>query len=117
MDKLTPAQLQAYLGLTPKQFAEMDDETKKTLMEVKVEDAKESSKDKDAAVNTTSWRYLLRPYQWTGYRQAGIHLAAGFGNPEIQHRAAAHRQPEGHAGGAALFRAAGVGRGAFMFRN
>ncbi len=67
MDKLTPAQLQAYLGLTPKQFAEMDDETKKTLMEVKVEDAKESSKDKDAAVNTTSWRYLLRPYQWSGY--------------------------------------------------
>ncbi len=67
MNKLTPAQLQAYLGLTPKQFAEMDDETKKTLMEVKVEGAKESSKDKDAEVNTVSWRYLLRPYQWSGY--------------------------------------------------
>jgi phosphate transport system permease protein len=67
MDKLTPAQLQAYLGLTPKQFADMDSDTKKTLMEIKVEDARESSKDKDAAINTTSWRYLLRPYQWTGY--------------------------------------------------
>jgi len=67
MDKLSPAQLQEYLGLTPAQFAAMDQDTKKTLMEVKVEDAKESSTDKDAAVNTTSWRYLLRPYQWTGY--------------------------------------------------
>lgn len=67
MGKLTPSELQTYLGLTPKQFAEMDDETKKTLMEVKVEGAKESSKDKDAAINTTSWRYLLRPFQWTGY--------------------------------------------------
>jgi phosphate transport system permease protein len=45
----------------------MDNETRKTLMEVKVEDAKESSKDKDAGINTTSWRYLLRPYQWVGY--------------------------------------------------
>src|SRR5262249_41409275 len=69
MDKLTPAQLQAYLGLTPKQFTEMDRDTKKTLMEIKVEDAKESSSDKDAAINTTSWRYLLRPYQWTGYSE------------------------------------------------
>ncbi len=67
MDKLTPTQLQEYLGLTPKQFAEMDDDTKKTLMEVKVEGAKESSNDKDAAINTISWRYLLKPYQWTGY--------------------------------------------------
>jgi phosphate transport system permease protein len=67
MDKLTPAQLQEYLGLTAEQFAAMDLDTKKTLMEVKIEDAKESSTDKDATVNTTSWRYLLRPYQWTGY--------------------------------------------------
>ena len=67
MDKLTPAQLQEYLGLTPKQAAEMDQETKKTLMEIKVETAKESSSDKDAAVNTTGWRYLVRPYQWSGY--------------------------------------------------
>lgn len=67
MDKLTPQQLQKYLGLTAKQFAEMDRETKRTLMEVKAEDARESSKDKDAAANTTLWRYLLRPYEWAGY--------------------------------------------------
>ena len=29
MDKLSPAELQAYLGLTPKQYAEMDDDTQK----------------------------------------------------------------------------------------
>ncbi len=68
MDKLTPAQLQHYLDLTPKQYAGMDQETKKTLMELKVEGAKEVSSDKDAAINTTSWRYLLRPYQWTDYK-------------------------------------------------
>jgi len=67
MDKLTPAQLEAYLGLTPKQFAEMDQDTRKTLMEIKIEDARDSSKDKDAAINTASWRYMLLPYQWTGY--------------------------------------------------
>lgn len=67
MGKLTPGQLQSYLGLTSKQFAEMDADTKKTLMEIKIENAKAASQDKDAAVNTTSWRYLLEPYQWTGY--------------------------------------------------
>jgi phosphate transport system permease protein len=67
MDKLTPQQLQKYLGLTAKQFAEMDTDTRKTLMEVKLEDAKESSKDKDSAINTTSWPYLIGPHQWTGY--------------------------------------------------
>ena len=37
-------------------------------MEVKVEDARESSpKTKTPTANTTSWRYLLRPHQWTGY--------------------------------------------------
>jgi phosphate transport system permease protein len=69
MDKLSAGQLRKYLGLTAKQFAEMDRDTRRTLMEVKAEDARESSKDKDSAANTTSWRYLLRPHQWTGYDQ------------------------------------------------
>ncbi len=67
MDKLTPAQLQEYLGLTPKQFATMDSETKKALMEVKIEAVNEAPKDKDAALNTTTWRYLIGAHQWTGY--------------------------------------------------
>lgn len=67
MDKLSPAELQKYLGLTPKEFAGMDHDTLKTLMEVKIEAAQDASTDKDAAVNTASWRYMLRPYQWSGY--------------------------------------------------
>ena len=67
MDKLLPEQLRAYLELSPKEFAEMDHDTKKLLMETKVEAGKEAPDDKDAAVNTTEWRYLLLPHQWTGY--------------------------------------------------
>ena len=71
LDKLSPAQLQQYLGLTPKEFAAMDRETLKSLMEVKVEAQDEIPAsfrdDKDARINTTQWRYLLQPHQWTGY--------------------------------------------------
>src|SRR6266436_3722004 len=67
MDKLSPAQLQDYLGLTKEQFASMDRDTLKELMALKIESGKESSTDKDASVNTTQWRYLLKPYQWSGY--------------------------------------------------
>jgi len=36
-------------------------------MEIKVEAAAESSDSPDANINTTEWRYLLRPYKWEGY--------------------------------------------------
>jgi phosphate transport system permease protein len=37
-------------------------------MEVKAEAARQAPvDDKDATVNTASWRYLLLPHQWTGY--------------------------------------------------
>jgi phosphate transport system permease protein len=67
MDKLSEAQLCEYLGLTKEQFAGMDHDTLKTLMELKVEASADSSRNKDASVNSTQWRYLLRPYQWNGY--------------------------------------------------
>lgn len=67
MDKMSPAQLQDYLGLTKEQFALMNRETLNDLMALKIESTKDSSNDKDAAVNTTQWRYLLRPYQWSRY--------------------------------------------------
>jgi len=69
MAKHAPEELQAYLGVTAAQWARFDDETRRTLMEVKLEEAKERPTDKDADINTTSWRYLLRPHQWTGYDQ------------------------------------------------
>ena len=67
MDTLSPAELQKYLGLTPKQFRELDRDAIQALMEVKLEGASELTKDKDAAVNTTQWRYILLPHQWSDY--------------------------------------------------
>ncbi len=70
-DKHPPEHIRAYLDLTPKQFAEMDKDTLKALMEVRVEAQQEIPpefrKDKDARLNTTEWRNLLGPHQWTGY--------------------------------------------------
>ena len=67
MDKISPKELQAYLGLTDKQFGDMDRETRQALMESKLDEVKSASKDKDAALNTTRWKYLLEPHQWSGY--------------------------------------------------
>jgi phosphate transport system permease protein len=67
IDKISPEKLQAYLELTPKEFAEMDRETKIALMEVRVEEAQETRNHPDAAINTTGWRYLLFPQKWEGY--------------------------------------------------
>ena len=69
MHKHTPEELRAYLRLSKQKFEEMDAETLKLMMEVKAEAAQEQSTDKDAALNTTGWRYLLRPHQWTGYER------------------------------------------------
>jgi len=73
IDKLSPDQLRKYLGLTKKEFAGMERETLQLLMEAKEQANKEIPEgfrnDKDAAVNTTQWRYLLLPYQWTDYHQ------------------------------------------------
>jgi phosphate transport system permease protein len=71
MDKHSPAELQKYLDLTPQQFKAMDHDTLKMLMDVKVEAHDEIPEnfrnDPDARINTTDWRYLLKPHQWTGY--------------------------------------------------
>jgi phosphate transport system permease protein len=67
----SPAEIQAYLDLTPSQYDAMDQETIMMLMEVRAEGQAEIPEyvrnDLDAKVNTTEWRYLLRPHQWTGY--------------------------------------------------
>lgn len=69
MSKLPPAELQAYLGLSASELKEMDSETLKLLMEVKLEELDNAPEDKDAGLNTVSWRYLLLPHQWTGYEK------------------------------------------------
>lgn len=71
VDTLSPAQLRDYLGLTEKQFAAMDHETLRSLMEVRVEAQNEipaaQRDDPDARLNTTRWPHLLLPRQWAGY--------------------------------------------------
>jgi len=73
MDKHSPAELQAYLELTPAEFAKMDKAILRSLMEVKVEaqnDIPEDFRnDPDAKINTTEWKYLLRPHQWNNYNK------------------------------------------------
>ncbi|MBL9116844.1 MAG: phosphate ABC transporter permease subunit PstC [Verrucomicrobiaceae bacterium] len=63
----SPEELAAYLEMTPKEIAELDAATLKLLLEVKAEAASSAPTDKDASIDTTSWRYLLKPHQWTGY--------------------------------------------------
>jgi phosphate transport system permease protein len=65
--KHSKEELAAYLDMKPSEVAELDAETLKLMLEVKLEAASQASTDKDAQVNTTHWRYLLLPYQWTGY--------------------------------------------------
>jgi len=67
MAKMSPDDLAKYLDLTPSEMKEMDQATLKLLMEVKAEEIAETPEDKDARINTVAWRYLLLPYQWTGY--------------------------------------------------
>jgi len=67
LDKTPPEVLRKYLELTPEEFASMDHDTKQLLMQAKVDAAKDASPDQDATVNTTEWRYLFLPHQWTGY--------------------------------------------------
>lgn len=67
--KMTPDEVQAYLGLSKSQYAKMDQEVLKDLMQLKVETQENLPDDKDAKLNTTSWRHMLLPHQWTGYDQ------------------------------------------------
>jgi len=66
---LSDKELMAYLGLSPKEFNRTDKATLKELMAVKAEAAAEAPKDKDAALNTASWRMMLQPYQWSDYEK------------------------------------------------
>jgi phosphate transport system permease protein len=67
MSTMSDKELMAYLDLTPAQLKQLDKEGLQALMEVKVETKAEMSTDKDAGLNTTQWRYMLFPYQWSGY--------------------------------------------------
>ena len=67
LEKMTVRETQAYLELTPKQYESLDRQALVTLMELKIEAARESADDKDAGENTAAWRYLLAPHRWSDY--------------------------------------------------
>lgn len=67
MDKVPAEQLRNYLQLTKDEFRSKSHDTLQLLVELKEEAAKDASQDKDSLIDTTSWRYMLRPYQWTDY--------------------------------------------------
>lgn len=72
MQRLSRPQLQKYLGLTDREFREMDAETIELLMEVRIEameEAKAKGENPDVNVNGAEWRYLLGPHQWQGYEK------------------------------------------------
>jgi len=67
MDSMTPEALRDYLELTKEQYSNLDRETLKELMQLKIESVRAYSDNKDAKVNGTDWRHLLLPYHWAGY--------------------------------------------------
>ncbi len=67
LERTPPERLREYLGLTRQQFLQMDLETKRDLMQLRIEARKQIPDDKDALLNTVRWRYILGPHQWTGY--------------------------------------------------
>jgi phosphate transport system permease protein len=66
---LPESERRAYLGLTQAQYQALDQESLKTLMELKAERTKDLSQNPDARVNSASWRQLLAPRKWAGYEQ------------------------------------------------
>jgi phosphate transport system permease protein len=65
--KHSTAELAKYLDMKPAEVTALDADTLKLMLEVKAEAAKDAPTDKDAQINTTQWRYLLGPHQWSGY--------------------------------------------------
>jgi phosphate transport system permease protein len=67
LDTTPPQELQRYLGLTREELQSMDQETLSLLLEVKLEELAQAPTGADATIQTTRWRYLLLPFQWSGY--------------------------------------------------
>ncbi|HON07532.1 MAG TPA: hypothetical protein PLW02_05455, partial [Verrucomicrobiota bacterium] len=71
IDKYPPEKIRDYLGLSKSKYKKMSKDTLVMLLEVKAEAHKEIPEEfknnKDARVNTTDWKYLIMPHQWSGY--------------------------------------------------
>ncbi len=69
IDNHSAEELRKYLELSAADFERLDREQMLLMLEVKLEAAAEMPSDKDAGLNTTKWRMLVGPYQWTGYKE------------------------------------------------
>ncbi len=71
LEKHPPERIREYLGLDEAKFASMDKDTLRLLLEIHQEGINELPEsvrtDPDARINTTEWKYLLKPHQWKGY--------------------------------------------------
>jgi phosphate transport system permease protein len=65
--KYSAEELAKYLQLTQSEIKELDAATLKLMLEVQAEAASSAPINKDAQVNTTDWKYLIFPHQWSGY--------------------------------------------------
>lgn len=67
LETTPPDELQDYLGLSEEEFLSMEKETLELLLEVKLEELAQAPSGVDASIQSTQWRYMLRPFQWSGY--------------------------------------------------
>tara|TARA_A100001037_G_scaffold305916_1_gene348047 strand:+ start:7486 stop:8568 length:1083 start_codon:yes stop_codon:yes gene_type:complete len=62
-----PIVLRDYLDLTRSEFEALDQQTLTLLLEAMQEQRAATLEDTTESVPSTKWRYLLFPYQWSGY--------------------------------------------------
>ena len=67
LDKMSAKEIMTYLGLSKEEYNSLDKQSLRELMLLKIETARDASKDKDAFINAASLKYLFFPHQWTGY--------------------------------------------------
>ena len=67
LDSTPPETIQRYLELSEEEYRSMESETIALLLEVKLQALAATPVEGDVTIQSTRWRYLLRPFQWIGY--------------------------------------------------
>lgn len=65
--KLSTEGLAAYLKVPVETLKSKDEKTQKLISDLVEQERSKPNKDKDAGLNTATWRYILFPHQWTDY--------------------------------------------------
>lgn len=67
MDKIPKEKLRSHLGMSPKEFAATPPENLRMILEVRAEAKAEQQDSPESTLDTTEWKYILKPFQWSGY--------------------------------------------------